>query len=649
MLSGKLNKILLASLFIFITNYSSGQVLELWEIQGNGNESPYEGQTVNTEANVVTAKGSGFFFIQSTSSNTDNDPSTSDAVLVDASFFGQIGDLVDVSGRVEEEDGNTTIGGLDVDINVVGNNTPLPSPIVFDENYPSSQIIEPHSLERSENMLVSFTATAIAPSNGIEQAALSTSTERPSREPGILYPGQNGLPVWDGNPEIFWFDPNGLNQPNNRFINAGDQIEATSIIIEADEGHWLALPTSYNYTAINTPQAVRLPESNEFVIGSLNLLQLFSSDNDIETKRKKLALYITEQMQLPDIIAVQEVGSLGALQNLAYNISLLVPDIQYEAYLEYGFGEIHQGFLVKTGIQNVTITQLGANEPFSFGGLLHDRPPLLLQASLPTKPSTLIQVLNIHSRSLIGIEGSNSNFVRNKRHQQAISIANMIQNLRTAGNLVVLGDINAYHFTDGYVDVVSQMSGLPSLGASISPINIVSPPLEMPIFDLPEAERYSYVFEGNAQTLDHCMLGELEGLQSNGMSYARGNADFALDYDANPNVATRSSDHDGLVVYLEALNPILDAEELSISQNGISISHAQPCQPGDWIHISSKNEALLSLQLHDMQGKLIFEQTLKGSKEVDFQLPEMTGTSKTYILTVQGRKQIMNQLLLLLL
>ncbi|MCG8331582.1 MAG: hypothetical protein MI974_28090 [Chitinophagales bacterium] len=646
MLSGKLNKILFASLFIFITNYSNGQVLELWEIQGDGIASPYEGQTVETEANVVTAKGSGFFFIQSTSSNTDNDPSTSDAILVDASFFGQIGDLVNVSGRVEEEDGNTTIGGSNIDIDVVGNNIPLPSPIVFDENYPSGEVSELHSLERSENMLVNFNATAIAPSNGIEQAALSTSAERPFREPGILHPGQNGLPVWDGNPEIFWFDPNGLNQPNNRFINAGDQIEATAIVIEADEGQWLALPTSYSYTAINDPQAVRPPESNEFVIGSLNLLLLFSSDDDIETKRKKLALYITEQMQLPDIIAVQEAGSLGALQNLAYNINLLVPDIQYEAYLEYGSGNIHQGFLVKTGIQDVTITQLGANEPFSFGGLLHDRPPLLLQASLPTNPPTLIQVLNIHSRSLIGIEGSNSNFVRNKRHQQAISIANMIQDLRTAGNLVVLGDMNAYHFTDGYVDVVSQMSGLPSLGASISPINIVNPPLEMPIFDLPEEERYSYVFQGNAQTLDHCMIGELDGLQSNGMSYARGNADFALDYDANPNVATRSSDHDGLVVYLEALNPILDAEELLLSQNDISISHAQPCQAGDWIHISSKREALQSLQLYNMQGKLIYEQVLKGNKKVDFQLPEVIGTNSTYILTVQGKQQIRNQLLM---
>ena len=646
MLSGKLNKILIASLFIFITNYSIGQVLELWEIQGNGSESPYEGQTVETEANVVTAKGSGFFFIQSTSTNTDNDPSTSDAILVDASFFGQIGDLVNVSGRVEEDDGNTTIGGPNIDVDVVGNNIPLPSPIVFDENYPSGEVSELHSLERSENMLVNFNATAIAPSNGIEQAALSTSAERPFREPGILYPGQNGLPVWDGNPEIFWFDPNGLNQPNNRFINAGDQIEATAIIIEADEEHWLALPTSYSYTAINDPQAVRSPESNEFVIGSLNLLLLFSSDDDIETKRKKLALYITEQMQLPDIIAVQEAGSLGALQNLAYNISLLVPDIQYEAYLEYGSGNIHQGFLVKTGIQDVTITQLGANEPFSFGGLLHDRPPLLLQASLPTNPPTLIQVLNIHSRSLIGIEGSNSNFVRNKRHQQAISIANMIQDLRTAGNLVVLGDMNAYHFTDGYVDVVSQMSGLPSLGASISPINIVNPPLEMPIFDLPEEERYSYVFQGNAQTLDHCMIGELDGLQSNGMSYARGNADFALDFDANPNVATRSSDHDGLVVYLEALNPILDIEESALSQNDISISHAQPCQAGDWIHISSKREALHSLQLYNMQGKLIYEQILNGNKEVDFQLPKVPGMSNTYILTVQGRQQIRNQLLM---
>ena len=38
--------------------------LEIWEIQGTGNISPFIGQEVMTNGNVVTAVGEDFFFIQ---------------------------------------------------------------------------------------------------------------------------------------------------------------------------------------------------------------------------------------------------------------------------------------------------------------------------------------------------------------------------------------------------------------------------------------------------------------------------------------------------------------------------------------------------------------------------------------------------------
>ena len=39
-------------------------VLEIWEIQGAGQASPYDGSIVTTEENVVTAVGTNGFFIQ---------------------------------------------------------------------------------------------------------------------------------------------------------------------------------------------------------------------------------------------------------------------------------------------------------------------------------------------------------------------------------------------------------------------------------------------------------------------------------------------------------------------------------------------------------------------------------------------------------
>ena len=61
---------------------------------------------------------------------------------------------------------------------------------------------------------------------------------------------------------------------------------------------------------------------------------------------------------------------------------------------------------------------------------------------------------------------------------------------------------------------------------------------------------YSFVFRGNAQTLDHA-------LTSNGLDelvrdyqYGRGNADAAVDLINDDSTVLRSSDHDGLVLFL---------------------------------------------------------------------------------------------------
>jgi hypothetical protein len=65
------------------------------------------------------------------------------------------------------------------------------------------------------------------------------------------------------------------------------------------------------------------------------------------------------------------------------------------------------------------------------------------------------------------------------------------------------------------------------------------------------AEQYSYVFEGSAQLIDHCLVGGLgASLQVRDFAFARGNADAAAAYGSNPVLATRTSDHDGFVLYV---------------------------------------------------------------------------------------------------
>lgn len=626
-------------------NSLGAQPLELWEIQGDDLSSPYEGETVTLERNIVIAKGSGFFFIQSPAERSDNDPMTSDAVLVATAYFGSTGDVVDVTGTVAEEDGTTAI--VDASVTSTGNSLPLPAPVALSEQFPSPEPTLVHSLERVEGMRVQFVATANGPSSSFETVPLRIGEARVFREPGIRFPGLSGLPVWDGNPELFWFDPNGLDAPNNRFIATGSRVEGTAVMIEAGLGFWLALADSYTVEAVTDAAPVRPKEPGEYTVGSLNLLRYFIDEPDFDSRTSKLVRYIGEQMRWPDILAVQEAGSLEALDALADALEDRYPNVRYEAYLLPSNGSFETGFLVRDYIQGASVLQYRANQVFTFsGGLLHDRPPLLLRATLPTEPPQDIQVLNLHLRSLIGIEGDDglAEFVRNKRHQQGISVAQIVEELRIDGNLVVMGDFNAFPFTDGYVDVFHQISGGNTLGALFPPLPITSVPLDNQLLSLPAEDRYSYVFQGSAQALDHCLTANFEGLQTNGMAYARGNADFPTAYFSNSNLALSSSDHDGLVLYVGPEGMVAASE--ASQANGLEINGPNPIAAGETLTLNSQSSALARVTIYDMMGRAVYQSPLSG-KSVDMAWPVLPAGEYVLVLEdVDGglhRKVLVNR------
>ncbi|MEQ8703432.1 MAG: hypothetical protein RIC19_05915 [Phaeodactylibacter sp.] len=623
----------LAALSLFGTNLNKAiaqPVYAIHEVQGEGNVSPLSGQLVSLQGNIVTARGDNFFVLQAPESAYDNNALTSEGLIIADAYFGTPGDVVNVTGTVYEEDGLTILAGPGLTITNTGEDLLLPPPVPLTTDLPSPVFSAVHSLERVEGMRVSFQAIANGPSTSFEDIPLRIGTERVFREPGIETPGINGLPEWDGNPELFWMDPNGLNAPNNRFVQTGSAVSATGVMIEANPRFWLVLPENYDITPGPDAAAVRAKTAVEFTVGSLNTLFLLEEEENIETKYQKVARYINEQMRLPDILAVQEVGSLTALNNLAYYVEQQNPQARYNAYLVPTSLDLKLGYLVREDFTNVQVTALGANEIFTFsGGLLHDRPPLLLQVQLPTDPVITLQVLNLHIRSLIGIEGSSAGFVRNKRHQQAISIAQMVENLQANGNLVVVGDFNAFQFTDGYVDVFNQIAGQPTLGAQFTPLNIVSTPLDDQLNSLPAEQRYSYVFRGNAQALDHCLTGNLSGLTANGMQYARGNADFPVAFEFNTSNGLSASDHDGLVLFLQSDFPIATQEEPYPGQ--IQLLAANPLQAGAPMRIVSR-KPLRQVVLYNSTGQILASSKTEGL-EYSFPWPDLP--AGLYLLNVR--------------
>lgn len=561
---------------------------EIFEIQGAGLVSPFANQTVITENNVVTAVASNGFAMQTPEARADADIQTSNGIFV---FTGSapavaVGDFVNVTGEVVEFFGFTEFSNSPT-VTVVSSGNPLPAPVVLDSATPSPDQPQPaNTLERYEGMRIQINGGAVTESNQafgtdpIAEVFITAAPTRTFREPGIAFPGLPGLPVWDGNPEVFELDPDRLGL-SNQIIPAGSSFNAVGVLGYEFNGYefW---PTQFSFEPAALPVAVRARNSDEVTIGTLNLFRLFDNVDDpgpqdngavvsaAEYARRlaKFSLYIRNVLDAPDILAVQEVEKLAALEALANKIAADDPSVAYTAYLIEGndVGGIDVGFLVRSTVQVDAVTQLGATETLSVdGSLLHDRPPLLLEGSFVIgSVSSPIAVLAVHNRSLTGIDSpSDGPRVRQKRLEQAQSIAQKVQDLQTADpnlRLVVTGDFNAYQFTDGYVDAVGQIAGDFNPGDNLlSGPDLVNPNLTKQVLSLPAEEQYSFIFNGSAQVLDHMLTSQ--AIHPTGLHYGRGNADAAESLIENDTTPLRSSDHDGLVIYLDVAPPTITIAE----------------------------------------------------------------------------------------
>lgn len=610
--------------------------LTISEIQGTGTESPWLAQQVETSGNTVTATAFDRFFIQSPAELEDGDPLTSEGLMV---YTGgpppvSAGDVVRVQGVVMEVGHTTALGGSLLKVAITGTNALLPSPVRLDAAFPGPAPGPFPDLEQVEGMRISFDGTFCGPTNPLSLTPLTANGQRPFREPGIRWPGRPGLPVWDGNPEIFWLDPNALGQPNKTDLVAGQTVSALGVLQQEAIGY-VALPSSYLVEGAAEAPPVPPATQDELTIGSINCLQFLPDAPDRITKAKKLAAFIARQMRLPDVVALQEVGTATELDELIFYLKFEDPTAQYEAYLLPGNDQINVAYLVKSTLFGPLVSQLGKDETFGGGFTLHDRPPLLLEALPAQRPDIELTVLNLHMRSLNGIEGPDSSFVRLKRDAQARSVAEMVQSLQ-GRNLIVLGDFNAFPFTDGYVDVTNQIAGTPSLGALFPVENLVSPPLVNQTASLPaEADRYSFVFEGNAQILDHCLTSELPDLEVSRLAFARGNADFPDFFATNPATPLRASDHDGLVLYLRP-REVSGTGQAAIDR--LRINSPNPIRPGQWVQWSASEAR--DARIFNLLGQLVWE---RRSVREGFAWPALPGEG-LYILTLSdgsgGRQSI---------
>ena len=623
--------IILSSLSPFYVN--SQTEVTISEIQGAGTFSPLNNDLVSIRDVVVIAVKDEFFYVQSTS--PDNNPNTSEGIVIvhQETEVYQINDVLNITGQVREFDNNTTIAASSIVKTGQTNNSI--SPVLLSDSFPGSTRESIHPLEFVEGQLVQFTnLNIVGPSPNGNFAYASAGDQRPMREPGIEFPSPNGIPEWDGNPEVFDFVPVGLGLAANPFLNGNMKVSGTGVFFQGDFRYGL-FPISYTISEETNIPDVILPNNREFNVACLNTLFLDNEEGDYAQRLEKITQYIINQLGTPDVIALQEVRGEEEFVDLADRLSA-VTGVEYNVHTDDATGFLNNGYLTQNTFTVQKIEAQAKNLSFQ-GGSLHDRAPLLLEGLINTSEGTKpLSILNLHIRSLNDIE---TDFVQQKRNAQARSIANMVKQFQDdAKQFLVVGDFNAFQFSDGYVDVLSQITGTPSLGAILPPLNIgIDPLTNVSTTFIAEEQQYSFVFRGNAQILDHCLASELIDYEVSHFHYGRGNCDYpeAL---LSTNSPFRASDHDGFAVYLDLGDDIINVTDGEILPANSEVIIPNPYTPFAEIIFDLEQKQNIQIDLFNLAGQLVYSTQLGAIEKGQINLPfnEELATGY-YIIQVLGK------------
>jgi len=477
----------------------------------------------------------------------------------------------------------------------------------FLERYEGMRVIVPELVVTGPVQGNINESQATSTSNGVF-LGVPAGVARPFREPGISVldvapiPATLMPPRYDGNPEILRVDSRG-DGVTLISVDAGATVSGLVGVLDYGTARYTVLPDpGVNATVIDnaTPTAVSVPGAGEITVASFNILRFFddSAANNtgssptltpaaFQARLRKTANALCQFLHTPDILGVVEVEGIDALTALANAVNDNLPGTcarnpRYVAYLAEGndVGGIDVGFLVSSaevasGLPRVNVNavvQEGKDavisNPNGSASILNDRPPLRLSATVNAANGAQydLTVIANHLRSLNDVNsaaaGSNGwptagDRVRDKRARQALFLADLVQ-ARQAANpaerIVLLGDFNAYEFSDGLADVMGIITGQQAAANEVlthldSP---VFPPLLNMTNTAPVDDRYSFVFDGSAQTLDHVVVNQavLDSASSVRIEHARINADFGNDNFGDAGVPMRVSDHDPVVAYL---------------------------------------------------------------------------------------------------
>ena len=576
------------------TRTAQAAAVPIGRIQGRSHISPFRGKRVTTTG-IVTAVDTDGFYLQDPAG--DGDPDTSDGVFVFTRRTPDVapGDELRVRGVVAEyQPGGAKSNNLTITqvtrprITRLSRRNRLPAPVALGAGgrVPPGRIVDNDGFavfdpeedgidfyETVEGMRVTVRdSVAVSPTSRFGEIFVRARGAAPS---GLSKRGTLTISDRDFNPERIQIDDDfGLSPMATPHVRVGDSLGDVTGVMSYGFGNYEVRFTE----AISPrrgplkPETTRLsPADGYLTVASFNVLNLDPNDRDGDTdvasgRFDAVAAIIAGNLRSPDIVALQEVqdndGSArtrvkaadATLRLLAERIAAL-GSVRYR-FIDHPFigggtsggqpgGNIRVAFLynpARVGLvpgSVATVTdpadqRTNRNNPF-FNGRL----PLAASFRSRAPGGASVIVVNNHFNSKRGSaplfgrvqpfterqEDPSVNGGVEHRRRQARAVRDFVARKLTARadtRVVVVGDFNEFAF--------------------VSPLKILEERLHNLTNDLPRNERYSYIFEGNAQSLDHILVSPSLKASAE-VDIVHVNAEFA-------ETAARASDHDPVVVRL---------------------------------------------------------------------------------------------------
>lgn len=569
----------------------------IYEIQGEGHRSEFEGDRVTTRG-VVTAIASNGFYIQD--AQGDGNTATSDAVFV---FTGagavpaeaQLGVTLDVTGTVTEfQPGGasshnltvTEITGASVEVSAVQQTVPVAVNIGAGGYAPPTEVIDDDGRtvfdpahdgmdywETLEGMLVEIpAAVVVGPTNGFGEAYVLAdhgdhATGTRTDAGGLL------ISETDQQPERIQIDDDLLGSAMPK-LNVGAELGTVQGVVGTNFG-WYEVqatkPVTVESPGTLAPETTTLTgDRDHLTVGSINLENLdpkvedvnlvqdknpSNVDDDIGSgKFDRLAQQIVSNMGSSDVVALQEVqdgdgAEISGVTSAAETARVLIEAIVAQGGPRYEYvdvapeagtsggqpgGNIRVGYLYNPDRVDLVEGSVHAlTDPDLSDGNAFAASRLPLAADFVFNGET-VTVVNNHFTSKGGSSPAYGdtfppvNGGEDQREAQA-AIVNAYVDGRLAADpdarVMVVGDLNEFSWNDPLKVLRGDTDGSHALKDLAD--TLLSP-----------EERWSYVFEGASQELDHMLA--TDGVYKSGLEFdiVHTNAGFADQVsDHDPSVA----------------------------------------------------------------------------------------------------------------